>query len=103
MRRCRPSARIYGCAALYDNLDKNEALVLQVDQAVHAASQDDWRGNPFKVKKLRGAIKIALQMHKSQSGTSAVPMKESYKGKIGDPEDELVDEVLNLVKNQSEY
>jgi type I restriction enzyme R subunit len=29
--------------ALYDNLGKNEALALQVDQAVHAASQDDWR------------------------------------------------------------
>ena len=52
--------------ALYDNLGKNEALALQVDQAVNAARQDDWRSNPFKVKKLRGAIKIALQMHQPQ-------------------------------------
>ena len=89
--------------ALYDNLGKNEALALQVDQAVYAASQDDWRSNPFKVKKLRGAIKTALQMHQPQAGTSAVPIKESYKGKSGDPEDELVEEVLNLVKNQDEY
>ena len=89
--------------ALYDNLGKNEALVLQVDQAVQAASQDDWRSNPFKVKKLRGAIKIALQMHQPQAATSVVPFKESYKGKSGDPEDALADEVLNLVKNQSEY
>jgi type I restriction enzyme R subunit len=89
--------------ALYDNLGKNEALALQVDEAVHAASQDDWRSNPFKVKKLRGAIKIALQMHKPQGGTTAVPMKESYKGKSSEPEDELVEEVLNLVKNQDEY
>ncbi|MCX6913449.1 MAG: HsdR family type I site-specific deoxyribonuclease, partial [Verrucomicrobia bacterium] len=89
--------------ALYDNLGKNEALVLQVDQAVQAASQDDWRSNPSKVKKLRGAIKIALQMHQPQAATFVVPIKESYKGKSGDPEDALADEVLNLVKNQSEY
>jgi len=89
--------------ALYDNLGKNEALALQVDQAVQAASQDDWRSNPFKVKKLRGAIKIALQMHQTQSDTSVVPLKETYKGKSGDPENPLVDEVLNLVKNQREY
>ena len=89
--------------ALYDNLGKNEALALQVDQAVQAASQDDWRSNPFKVKKLRGAIKIAVQMHQPQAGTSVMPIKESYQGKSGDPEDGLVDEVLNLVKNQSEY
>jgi type I restriction enzyme R subunit len=89
--------------ALYDNLGKNEALALQVDQAVQAASQDDWRSNPFKVKKLRGAIKIAVQMHQPQAGTSVMPIKESYQGKSGDPEDALVDEVLNLVKNQSEY
>jgi len=78
-------------------------LALQVDQAVQAASQDDWRSNPFKVKKLRGAIKIAVQMHQPQAGTSVMPIKESYQGKSGDPEDALVDEVLNLVKNQSEY
>ena len=89
--------------ALYDNLGKNEALALHVDQAVQAASQDDWRSNPFKVKKLRGAIKIALQMHQTQSDTSVVPLKETYKGKSGDPENPLVDEVLNLVKNQREY
>jgi hypothetical protein len=30
-------------------------------------------------------------------------MKDSYKGKSSEPEDELVEEVLNLVKNQDEY
>jgi type I restriction enzyme, R subunit len=89
--------------ALFDNLGKNEALVLQVDQAVHAASQDDWRSNPFKVKRLRTAIKIALEMHKPQGVAAVVPMRDSYKGKSGEPEDELVEEVLNLVKNQDEY
>jgi hypothetical protein len=30
-------------------------------------------------------------------------MKESYKGKSIAPEDELVEEILELVKNQHEY
>ena len=89
--------------ALYDNFGKIEAFALQVDQAVRAASQDDWRSNPFKVKKLRGAIKIAVEMYKKQGGISPAPMKESYKGKSIAPEDELVEEILELVKNQHAY
>ena len=42
--------------------------------------QDDWRNNAFKVKKLRNAIKVALN---------------------GD--EEQANEVLELVKNQNEY
>jgi type I restriction enzyme R subunit len=89
--------------ALYDNFGKIEPFALQVDQAVRAAGQDDWRGNPFKVKKVREAIKIAVEMYKGQGGTGAVPMKESYKRKSIAPEDELVAEILELVKNQHEY
>jgi type I restriction enzyme, R subunit len=89
--------------ALYDNFGKNEALVLFVDQAVREASQDDWRSNPFKVKKLKGAIEIAVEMYKQQGGTGAVPLKESHKGKTSGAEDELVEEILELVKNQHEY
>ncbi len=39
--------------ALYDNLDKNEALALAVDSAVRASKQDDWRGNHFKIKMVK--------------------------------------------------
>ena len=74
-----------------------------MDQAVRAASQDDWRSNPFKVKKLRGAIKIAVEMYQRQGGTSPAPMKESYDGKSVAPEDALAEEILELVKNQDEY
>jgi type I restriction enzyme R subunit len=89
--------------ALYDNFVKNEAFVGFVDQAVRAAGQDDWRGNPFKVKKVRGAIEIAVEMYKKQSGTSAAPIAESHGKKGIKPEDEFVDEILELVKNQHEY
>lgn len=47
--------------ALYDNLDKNEALALAIDKAVRESRQDDWRGNVFKTKKVRAAIKGVLR------------------------------------------
>jgi type I restriction enzyme R subunit len=89
--------------ALYDNLGRDEALALQVDQAVRSFRQDDWRTNIFKVRKLKGAIKIALQMHKKQTGTSPAPMRESYNGKSISPDDELAEDILKLVKEQHEY
>ena len=89
--------------ALYDNFVKNEAFVAFVDRAVREAGQDDWRGNPFKVKKVRGAIEIAVEMYKKQGSTPAVPIAESHGKKSIKPEDEFVDEILELVKNQHEY
>lgn len=66
--------------ALYDNLGKNEDLALAVHETVYASRQDDWRNNPFKIKRMRNAIKAALK------------------------EDEPATErVLELVKNQHEY
>jgi type I restriction enzyme R subunit len=89
--------------ALYDNFGRSEAFALQVDEAVRAFRQDDWRANIFKVRKLRGAIKTAVEMYMKQSGASPVPMNESYRGRSIAPEDELVEEILELVKNQHEY
>lgn len=48
--------------ALHDNFGKIEEFAVFVDQVVRGAGQDDWRSNPFKVKKIRGAIKIAVEM-----------------------------------------
>ena len=66
--------------ALYDNLGKNEELALAVDNAVRETSQDDWRGNPFKLKKVKYAIKRALKKREDEA-----------------------EQVLELVKNQNEY
>jgi type I restriction enzyme R subunit len=66
--------------ALYDNLSRNEGLALQVDGAVRASRQDDWRNNTFEVKKAKIALKGVLQ---------------------GD--EGLTKRVLELVKNQNEY
>ena len=66
--------------ALYSNLGKDEALALAVDRAIHASRQDDWRGNVVKIRKVRLAIKGVL------NGDEA-----------------LVDQMLELAKNQREY
>jgi len=66
--------------ALYDNLGKDEALALAVDSAVRGSSQDDWRENFFKVRKVKFAIKDVLK-----------------------DDEELTERVLELVKNQHEY
>jgi type I restriction enzyme R subunit len=65
--------------ALFDNLE-NEALAQAVHAAVLKSRQDDWRNNPFKVKRVRVAIKQVL----------------------GDDE-ERTERVLDLVTNQHEY
>ncbi len=69
--------------ALFDNLDRNEELALAVDTAVKTSRQDDFRSNPFKIKKVRLAIKAVLDVH----GLQTVDL----------------DAVLELVKNQNEY
>jgi type I restriction enzyme R subunit len=66
--------------ALYDNLDRDEALAVAVDVAVLKERQDDWRSSLVKIKKVKFAIKAVLQ---------------------GD--EALTDRVLELVKNQHEY
>lgn len=66
--------------ALYDNLDKDETLALAVHEAVYANRQDDWRNNPFKIKRVENAIKAVLKN-----------------------DEPTTERVLELVKNQHEY
>ena len=66
--------------ALYDNLGKDEALALKIDNAVRDSIQDDWRNNTMKTKKVRLAIQAVL----------------------GDDEPRI-DQTLQLVKSQNDY
>ena len=66
--------------ALYDNLGHDEDLAVKVDQAIRESKKDDWRGNIFKRKEVKIAIKKAL----------------------GDRVD-LLDEIYELAENQNEY
>lgn len=66
--------------ALYDNLEKDELRATAVDAAILLSRQDGWRGNMFKTKKVRLAIKEVL---------------------LGD--DELAQRILDLAQNQNDY
>ncbi len=64
---------------LYDNLNCNEELALEVDNAVYESLTDDWLSNTMKLRKVRNAIKKILK------------------------DDSETDRILELVKNQVEY
>lgn len=66
--------------ALYDNLDKNEALAISIDTAVRYTKKADWIGDRFKEREIANVIR-------EETATYDV-----------DPA-----EVFELVKNQQEY
>lgn len=65
--------------ALFDNLDGDEALALAIDEEIRLTKKDSWRGNRFKEKEVRNAIK----KHISDPGQ--------------------LDAIFELVWNQDEY
>jgi type I restriction enzyme R subunit len=92
--------------ALYDNLRNDEALALTVDAAVHASRQDDWRSNPIKIKMVRLAIKDALRRTRQHGSAQAGRVAEapgSYGLESEESFDDLVDRIVELVKNQNAY
>jgi type I restriction enzyme R subunit len=66
--------------ALYDNLEKDETLALKIDEAIRDVKKAGWRGNRFKEREVRFAIK------------SALGNKEA-----------LVNAIFKIVENQREY
>lgn len=66
--------------ALFDNLNRDEKLAIELDEEIIRTKKDDWRGNKLKEREVRNAIKKLL-------------------GKDG----EELDRVFELVKNQSDY
>jgi type I restriction enzyme, R subunit len=89
--------------ALYDNLGKNEALALAVDEAVRASKQDDWRSNPFKVKKVMQAIKSALEQFKNPDSPGLKESTPPYMASGDKPVSGSAEVVLELVRKQNEY
>jgi len=88
-----------GKRSLYDNLGKDEALALAVDEAVLVHRQDGWRGHAVKIKRVRNAIKAALV---DAAMTSVVREEPIAEGTV-ETEDERADRVLELIKKQDEY
>jgi len=98
-----------GKRALYDNLEKDETLALAIDASVRANRQDDWRSNVFKIKKVRNAIRVALESAGPQVGSRDVmkPNTREHSPDFGteawESLEERVERILALVKNQDEY
>jgi alkanesulfonate monooxygenase SsuD/methylene tetrahydromethanopterin reductase-like flavin-dependent oxidoreductase (luciferase family) len=82
-----------GCECSLSRLEKHEhgapsrkedaaahREALSVDHAINENRQDDWRGNSFKIKKVKLAIKPLLQ-----------------------DDEECTERILELAKNQHEY
>ncbi len=66
--------------ALFDNLEQKEELAVQVDTAIQNVKKAGWRGNRFKEREVRIAIKSVLGN-----------------------DDGLVDAIFEIVKNQRGY
>ncbi|WP_157174457.1 hypothetical protein [Thiocystis violascens] len=66
--------------ALYNNLGEDEGLTMAVDQGIRDNRKDDWKHSPMKTKRVRRAIREALN---------------------GD--DALTERILELAKHQNDY
>ncbi len=75
-----PSLDTQAKRALYDNLDHDEVLAVQIDTAVRYVKKSDWRGHRFKEREVLNAIREEL-------GGYEVKAKE----------------IFELVKNQRDY
>jgi type I restriction enzyme R subunit len=65
--------------ALYDNLDRDKDLAINVDAEIRLTKKDGWRGNRFKEREIRNAIRKYIS------------------------DQAAVDVVFNLVRNQNDY
>ncbi|SDP94803.1 type I restriction enzyme, R subunit [Mucilaginibacter sp. OK268] len=70
--------------ALFDNLNKNEPLVIELDSKIRTTKKDGWRDNIQKLKAVRNAISDVL---KEYHITDVIELNR----------------IVDLVKNQKEY
>lgn len=75
-----PAINSSALRALYDNLEKDEELAIRIDGAVRSVKKDGWRGNRFKEREIRAAIKSTL-----------------------DGNEGILNKVFEIVKAQREY
>jgi type I restriction enzyme, R subunit len=94
-----PTVKTAAQRALYNNLGSDEGLTLAVDAAIQASRMDGWRDNAMKAKRVRLAIRDALQQARD---AKEVPVR------LGDDQGDYSVEadasrILDLAKHQSGY
>jgi type I restriction enzyme R subunit len=67
--------------ALYDNLDENEDLAVELDKVIRYTKKDAWRGNRFKEREVVNVVREVLARYEVQK----------------------TDEIIEIVKNQRDY
>ncbi|NDJ85981.1 MAG: HsdR family type I site-specific deoxyribonuclease, partial [Chloroflexi bacterium] len=67
--------------ALYDNLDQNEALAVNIDSVIRSTKKEGWHGHTMKEREVRNAVRKVLQ----SAGV------------------EDLDRIMEIVKHQREY
>ncbi|MGI0496247.1 type I restriction endonuclease subunit R [Limnospira platensis] len=82
VRNYPPCLNTPALRSLYDNLGKNEAIALAIDEVVKTTKKDGWIGNRFKEREVKNAVDSVLSNAKL------------------DPD---LDQLLELIKQQHDY
>ena len=88
--------------ALYDNVGQDVNLALRLDAAIQMASEDGWRGNLMKERKIKRAIAQVLQ----EQGLPDTSVRESGPGYMASENQWLIQEVnriFDIVVEQDDY
>ncbi|MDD2476020.1 MAG: HsdR family type I site-specific deoxyribonuclease [Dysgonamonadaceae bacterium] len=83
--------------ALYNNLGKDEALAMKIDEAVHESRRDGWRGHIAKENEIKASIYKQLLSYKDEVVGDA--LSDVGPEAIG----EKVEFIFNIIKEQKEY
>jgi len=84
--------------ALYNNLDNNEALAMQIDNAVKSVKRDGWRGNLPKEREIKAEIYKQLALYAVDSGIDIANEPPEPYGM-----ENKVEAIFNIIREQTEY
>jgi type I restriction enzyme R subunit len=87
--------------ALYNNLGKDEGLAGAVDAAIQNSRMDGWRGNAMKTKRVRLAIRDALENSAAAPPLSAGVQQDTAANAYS--LEARADQILDLAKHQNDY
>ncbi|WP_040252367.1 type I restriction endonuclease subunit R [Psychroserpens mesophilus] len=84
--------------ALYNNLDKNEVLAMQIDRAVKNVKRDGWRGNLPKEREIKAEIYKQLATYSVETGIDIANEPPEPYGM-----ENKVEVIFNIIREQREY
>ncbi len=90
-----------GMRALFNNLDKDEKLVVLLDNVIKISSPSDWRGNPAKENVVKGNIYNTLIKNLEDKNPSAEQLASDPPQGYGLPK--KVEKIFKIIKEQAEY